>query len=294
MSKQLTIASDLLSQMPDVDADSPLHQVQEQEEVMRFLPKFTVKQNAFTLKAKDGDIVRDYKSGQFMIHHFHPSNQRVYFGTDFDQTGRNKSGPKCGSNDGIVPDPTAPEPQSERCDTCEHSLSKKCKFKRNLIVSEKVDKGEPMLMLMTANATSMFNRNTEFESKGQQSLTAILSDIKKTGKNIFNFLIGMHIVPNGNCLVKYSTDGVVIDAEDPNLIAHVKTKEALDFAEICRMDFTPHEDSAESTIDKPAPAAINKAEASKPAVDDKTKDAADKAIDADKAEIEAFLKSGKK
>lgn len=279
---------DLLSSMGDRDADSPLNDVNTEEPKIKFLPRYAAVKDRFTIKGKDGDIVRNDPEQPAVIHWAHPWPQRIFYKTEFDP--KNPTPPDCGSNGAAPgeierPDPSVANPMSDRCDTCEYNRNG-CKLKQNIIVSEKITTGSAQLMLMTCNATSVFN--TDGKSKGLLGLNDYLREVARTGKNLYNFVTKLSIWPDGNCMVKFSPMGVVTNPEDPNLIAHAKVRDSLDMAEICAMDFTPwekEEDKEADTVEKPAPSAKVKDKA-KPEADP----TADAKIDAASDAIDDFLK----
>lgn len=290
---QLTVNSfgaDLLATLSDADADSPLHKIDTSDAEVKFLPKFTVNKDRFTIKARDGDIVRNDPSQPMIIHWAHPYPQRMFYIEEFDA--KNPTPPDCGSNGAAqgeveCPDPSVANPQSERCDTCEWNKNG-CKMKQNIIVSEKVHKGTPQLMLMTCNATTVFNRDGA--DQGLLGLNAYLKEVAKTGKNLHQFITKFSIWPDGNCMVKFSPEGACADPEDPNMLAHEKVKESLNMTELCAMDFTPWKKDEDSDIDNPAPSTTVNEAASKD-IDKDAQKKSDAKVDSASDAVDAFLKN---
>lgn len=281
---------DELAQLEDAAEDSALSQIDTSDSPVKFLPRYTVKKDQFTIKGKNGDIVREGRQQAMVIHDFHPYVQRVFYKNGFDP--KNMTAPDCGSNGaprGEVerPDPSVVKPMSGRCDTCEYN-GNGCKLKQNIIVSEKMVTGTPQLMLMTCNATTVFNNDGD--SKQQFGLNRFLKEVAKIGKGIHQYVVNFHIWPDGNCMVKFQPAGAITNPEDPNMVAHHIVKDSLDMAEVCRMDFKPWEGKNEDdVIENPAPS-TTVSEGASEQIDDADLQKTNETLDEASAAVDAFLK----
>lgn len=242
---------DLLSKLGDLDADSPLRKVDMSESSLKFLPKFSVNmKNNFVLKTKDGNIEIKEEKLPCVVHHFHPDMHRIFYKNPFDP--KNPAPPDCGSNDGISPDPSCTDPQSTRCDTCKHKAERTCKLKQRIIVSQKAQGGEPQLMTMDLNVTSVLN--TDGEIDGYFGFKKYTQMVAKVQKNIYQFVTELYVDPDDRCKVQFKAIDAISDDNDPNLVAHRKVKEHMDFDELCKVDFAPWgAKDDESQVDVPAP-----------------------------------------